>query len=119
MSNNPFLVPDHALGEFAVEQWLGAIDTISHRPPDGHPLADLVGAVDALAAENTNEDGSPAWIGLQWDAQDGRVVAAAQVPMCSAQAPNLDTHIALTVPYRDADETGFPTGGTAPSSVDS
>ncbi|OBJ37681.1 hypothetical protein A5630_04195 [Mycolicibacterium mucogenicum] len=107
-----FLALDHALGEVAVEQWLGAVDTTKYRPAEGYSLAELVGVVDALAAENTYEDGTPAWVGLQWDGENGRVVAAAQVPLCSSQAPNLDTHIAISVPYQSFDEAGLPTEQT-------
>ncbi|MGJ6121434.1 DUF695 domain-containing protein [Mycolicibacterium sp. Y3] len=107
-----FIVLDHALGELDVEKWIGGVDVVTHRPVDGYPLAELVGVVDALAAENTLHDGSPAWAAMQWDGEDGPVVANAQVPLCAAAAPNLDTHCALQVPYSVVDETGFPTDHT-------
>lgn len=107
-----FLALDHALGEAAVEQWLRGIETTVNRPNEAYSLAELVGLVDALALENTDEDGSPAWIGLQWDGENGRTVAATQVPLCSTQAPNLDTHITIAIPYLDVDDTGFPTEAT-------
>jgi len=104
-----YLLLDAALGEAAVEMWIGEIAVAEAAPPDAVPLAALPAMVDELAARNTTEDGEPSWALLHGEGADGvPVMASVQVPLSSASAPHLDTHVAVVVPFTDRNEGGFP-----------
>jgi hypothetical protein len=110
-----FLLLDMALGEVAVETWIGSIAAVAHEPLDAFPLRGLTAVVDELARRAVTEDLEPAWVLLQGRAPDGLpVIASAQVPLKPVTAPELDTHVRVQVPYPDRDEGGLP----GPASLD-
>jgi hypothetical protein len=108
-----FLLLDLVLGEELVETWIGAIDTAVARPADAVPIAELLPAVAAFAADHVAEDGGPSWRLMEGQTAAGqRLVATAMVPLRSIQLPHLDTHVAVSVPYLAAREDGLPVDET-------
>ncbi|MDF8263712.1 DUF695 domain-containing protein [Luteipulveratus flavus] len=103
-----FLILDAALGEEQTETWIGELATSDVPTIDGFGLHGLVAVVRDLRDDHLGADGRPSWVHLQGDGPDGPVLAAAQVPLAAASAPELDTYVALTVPY-DAGADGLPT----------
>lgn len=103
------LLLDTTLGEAAVEMWIGEIAVAEAPPQDAVPLAELPAMVEQLAANNTDEDGEPNWALLHGETEAGApIMASAQVPLRSASAPHLDTHVAVIVPFTDRTEQDFP-----------
>jgi hypothetical protein len=104
-----FLLLDLVLGEELVETWVGAIETAVERPADAVPIAELLPAVAAFAADHVADDGGPSWRLMEGTTAAGhRLVATAMVPLRSIQLPHLDTHVAVSVPYRAARDDGLP-----------
>ena len=103
-----WLALDEAVGENAVETWLGQIAPAVEAPLDGFPLVHLAAVVDGLAAEHRDDDGEPTWVLMEGERPSGRVIAMAQVPLRATAAPELDQHVAVLVPYRDRTEEGLP-----------
>jgi hypothetical protein len=104
-----FLLLDLVLGEELVETWVGAIETAVERPADAVPIAELLPAVAKFAADHVAEDGGPSWRLMEGTTAAGhRLVATAMVPLRSVQLPHLDTHVAVSVPYKAAREDGLP-----------
>lgn len=112
-SSAAFLLLDATLGETVVETWVGEISA-SHLPPlDPVPLSGLTAVVDHLRGQHLDAAGDPTWVLLQGQRQDGTpLVATAQVPLVAATAPHLDTHVAVSVPYSDVTDAGFPGSGS-------
>lgn len=108
-----FLMLNVALGEAAVETWVGAVEPTVLAPLDPVPLAGLRSVVDELRDRFTDDRGDPVWALLDGTAPDGSpVLGMAQVPLRSATAPHLDTHVRLTVPFRDRTPHGLPGDGS-------
>lgn len=107
-----FLALDAALGEAAVETWVREIAPAAQAPLDAFALEHLPGLVRDLARECLDEDGEPTWVLLQGEGPAGPVLAAAQVPLSAACAPQLDTHVAVTVAFSDLTPEGFPGEGS-------
>jgi hypothetical protein len=104
-----YILLDWALGEVAVETWIGAITPAAVEPLDAFPLTGLGTVVDELARRSVDADGEPVWVPLRGQAADGKpVLAAGQVPLKAVVAPELDTHVRLRVPYSDRSESGLP-----------
>ncbi len=104
-----FLLLDTALGEEAVETWLGTVATGTQPPLDPVPLTGLRAIVTELQERFTDAEGRPAWVMLQGQSPDGTpVLAAAQVPLRPAAAPHLDVHVAVAVPFADRAADGQP-----------
>jgi hypothetical protein len=105
-----FLLLDHALGETAVETWVGAIDGLVTPPTDrdGASVGDLTAlrtAVQELAAEYAGDT----WALLEASTADGQpVLAAARQPLRAALAPHLDRHLRVELPYTDLTDAGLP-----------
>ena len=105
-----FLLLDHALGETAVETWVGAIDSLVAAPTgrDSGGVGDLAAlrvAVQELAAEF----GEETWALLEAATADGQpVLAAARQPLRAATAPHLDRHVRVELPYTDLTDDGLP-----------
>ena len=105
-----FLLLDHALGETAVETWVGAIDALVAPPTDrdGGSVGDLAAlrtAVQELAAEYAGET----WALLEASTADGQpVLAAVRQPLRAALAPHLDRHLRVELPYTDLTDAGLP-----------
>jgi hypothetical protein len=108
-----FILLDSALGEVAVETWIGAITPATVEPLDAFPLAGLTAVVRELATRSVSGDGEPTWLLLQGQAPDGSpVIASAQVPLKAVTAPELDTYVRVEVPYADRNEGGLPGPGS-------
>jgi hypothetical protein len=108
-----YLLLDATLGETAVETWVGEIST-SHLPPlDPVPLAGLTAVVDHLRGQYVDSNGNPTWVLLSAELPDGApLMASTQVPLAAVTAAHLDTHVAVTVPFADSSEQGFPGDGS-------
>ena len=101
-----FLALDWLLGEDAVEIWIGAVAWTDTPEPDLRPPAGLTAEVRDLAATQTGE---PVWaLATGRDPSGAPVVATLQVPLRSARWPQYDTHVAVVLPYRVANEGGLP-----------
>ena len=108
-----FLLLDTALGEEAVETWVGEVVSTTSRPPDPVDLLGLQHAVDELARSCTEDDGSPTWTLLSATTDSGSpVLALAQVPLRSATAPHLDTHVGLRLAFAEVLDSGQPGAGS-------
>lgn len=101
-----YLVLDWLLGEDDAERWLGVIDSLTVEPGDGLPGDALVETVQALAARHTE----PSWVLMEGRTGTGsRVLVTARRPLRWIDAPLLDQHIAVTLPYRGHQQDGLPT----------
>jgi hypothetical protein len=108
-----FLLLDSALGEVAVETWIGGITVATVEPLDAFPLPGLSAVVGELSSRATTPDGEPVWVLLGGEAPDGTpVIASAQVPLKPVTAPELDTYVRVAVPYADRTEVGLPGPGS-------
>lgn len=96
-----FLALDWALGEDAVERWLGHID-VSASPGDGDLMA-LRNAIDNRAAAR----GRDSWATLEGTADGRPLFALVNVGVDRFDAPTHDLHHSVTVRY-EADERGLP-----------
>jgi hypothetical protein len=104
-----FLALDWLLGEDAVEIWVGAVEWSTTPVADAQPPAALAAAVAELSAP-TEE---PQWTLARGQDRSGElIVAAMQRPLRSARWPQFDTHVAVVLPYRMANEGGLPIDGS-------
>lgn len=104
-----FLLLDNALGEAAVETWIGAVESSAAPVASGVELSRLRDMVAALEAEHTDENGEPSWAVLEaTDRRGAPVVALTQIPLRPMTAPHLDTHIGISLPFTDVQESGLP-----------
>lgn len=103
-----FLALDTALGENAVELWLGSIDAVLDCPPDALGLLGLRSAVDALAHEYVDADGQSTWTLMQGTGPQGPMLATAQTPLHALTAPHFTSHLEVTVSYADQTAEGLP-----------
>lgn len=103
-----FLALDAAIGEEGVETWVREITAPAQRPLDAFPLHHLPALVGQLAEECRDEHGEPTWALLRGEGPDGPVVVLARSVLASAQAPDLDTHVAVEVPYAQQTPERFP-----------
>jgi hypothetical protein len=103
-----FLLLDHALGEQAVETWIGAVSSSAQRP-DG-ALTDLAGLAATLEVlAERHRDGAGSWTLLEAELPSGQVLlAAAQVPLRAAVAPHLDQHVRVELPYAGRTGSALP-----------
>jgi hypothetical protein len=107
-----FLVLDAALGETAVELWVGTITPTELPPRDGFGLVPLRAFVERTQSESVDEDGAPTWLLLRGEGPRGPVLAAASVPLHPAAYPLLTHHVGLVVPYAGQTDDGLPTGAS-------
>lgn len=95
-----FLLLDGALGERAVETWIGSIDASVVEPPNAIGLPALGDLVRDLEQEHTDESGEPSWVLLEGTDRGGSpIIAMAQVPLRPMTAPHLDVHVAVDLPF--------------------
>lgn len=100
-----FLCLDWALGEHAVELWVGEVTAPAAAPPEADTVDGLRGAVAEL--ERAHEE--PRWVILSGSSpQNQGMMALAQVPLRAARWPRFDTHVALALPFPDRGN-GLPT----------
>jgi hypothetical protein len=103
-----FLSLDWLLGEDNVERWVGHVEFGGAPPPDAQPGTQLRAAVDRLAAEEKDD----VWALMSGDADGWPVIACAQRPLVPVRFPRFDTHLAVTLPYRAANDGGLPVEGS-------
>lgn len=103
-----FLALDATLGEADVETWIGEIVPATHLPMDAFPLEHLRGLVTDLAADHLDDHGAPTWAILQGEGPRGQILVTARSVLASVQAPDLDRHVAIAVPFSEQTEAGFP-----------
>jgi hypothetical protein len=107
-----FVCLDHALGETECETWIGNVEVALEEPADALGLEDLRDLVARVRTEALDDDGEPTWVMLQGRQDDGApLMALAQVPLAPSWAPQLDTHLAVDVPFADATPDGLPASG--------
>lgn len=91
-----FLCLDWALGEQAVETWVGAISATPNPPAQADTVDGLRQSVADLAARHEE----PQWLILRGGTpQTQDMMAVAQAPLRPARWPRFDIHAALTLPY--------------------
>lgn len=104
-----FLSLDWLLGEEGVERWVGAVEFGEAPPADAYPPDELRAAVERQAVEHKE----PVWVMLT--AQDKKgwpVLATAQKAMLPVRFPRFDTHVTVTLPYRETNDGGLPLDGS-------
>jgi len=103
------LLLDQALGEADVELWIGTMEVLDAAPATPVPLTELPARVRSLRAEWVSDDSDVGWALASGRDRKGRpFVATVSVPLRSAVAPQLDTHVEVTVPYTDRTDVGMP-----------
>lgn len=107
-----FLALDEAVGETAVETWIGEVSCPTVAPIDAFPLRHLASLVDDLEASHRDESGEPTWNLLRGDGPQGPVMAMAQVPLSATVAPELDHWVGVHLPFTDRTDEGFPGEGS-------
>jgi hypothetical protein len=107
-----FLALDAALGEVDTELWLGEVQPVEFPPLDGFGLSALRAVVRDLKSQRLDQDGRPRWAMLSGETQDGPLVAMARVPLHALTAPNLDTYVAVVLPFRHRTDDGLPDEGS-------
>ncbi|WP_137293263.1 DUF695 domain-containing protein [Nocardioides dongxiaopingii] len=110
-----FLALDATLGENDCETWVGAVEVALAPPVGATLLAALREVVAEVRDDSVDEHGTPVWVLLRGEVDGAPIMAAAQVPLAGSWAPQLDTHVAVAVPYRRATEQGLPDPGTLES----
>ena len=104
-----FLLLDNALGEAAVEIWLGEVTPSVTPPPSGRDLAKLQQVVRELGEAHSDDSGAPHWAILRGSGPQGKeVVALAKLPLRPMTAPHLDTHVSIDLPFDDVLPSGMP-----------
>jgi hypothetical protein len=104
-----FLSLDWLLGEEAVERWVGVVEFGGAPTPDARPREELQAAVERQAVEYKE----PTWAVLS--AQDKKgwpILATAQLPLLPVRFPRFDTHLAVMLPFREANDGGLPLDGS-------
>jgi hypothetical protein len=92
-----------------VERWVGAVEFGGTPPADAYPPDELRAAVERQAVEHKE----PVWVMLT--AQDKKgwpVLATAQKAMLPVRFPRFDTHVAVTLPFRENNDGGLPLDGS-------
>jgi hypothetical protein len=107
------LALDAAIGETAVELWIGEITPTELAPRDGFGLVPLRAFVERMQSEYVDQDGVPAWLLLRGEGARGPVLAAVTVPLHPAAFPLLTHHVGVLAPYSEQDEGGLPAGGSS------
>lgn len=106
-----FLILDSALGEEVVELWVDEITTLTQEPRGARPLAELPGVLDQIVRDGMPE-GEMGWTLLRGQGPEGPVVATTLRRLSPVQAPHLDQHVRVDVPYGDLTTDGFPGRGS-------
>jgi hypothetical protein len=100
-----FMGLDAALGEEAVQRWLGSIEVSVDSPVDAIPVASLSEVVDQLSARG---GGGGEWAAMEGVGPRGPVFAIIRRAAGPDTHPLADTHVAVVLGY-DAAENGMPT----------
>lgn len=103
------LALDWLLGEDEVARWVGDITAASFEPIDPVPAVHL----PTVVADVVREFSEQRWVMLEGRTPSGgKVAAAARFPLRSVDYPLFDQHIAVALPYQEADEDGLPAGSS-------
>lgn len=100
------LALDAALGEEAVELWIGTIEHTPVATAQALPLGELPEALAEVIAEFM-PDGEMAWTMLRGTGPRGIVQVLCLTRLVSIQSPDFDQHVAITVPFSDITEDGL------------
>ena len=101
-----------ALGELDAELWLGEVTPVEFPPLDGFGLAALRSVVQDLKRQRLGADGRPGWVMLRGETKQGPLLAMTRSPLNPLTAPNLDTYVAVTLPYSQRTPDGLPDEGS-------
>ena len=101
-----------ALGELDTELWLGEVTPVEFPPLDGFGLAALGSVVQDLKRQRLDADGRPGWVMLRGETKQGPLVAMARSPLHPLTAPDLDTYVAVSLPYSHRTADGLPDEGS-------
>jgi Family of unknown function (DUF695) len=107
-----FLALDATLGEVDTELWLGEVTPVEFPPLDGFGLTALRSVVQDLKRQRLDADGRPGWVMLRGETKQGPLLAMARSPLHPLTAPNLDTYVAVTLPYSQRTFDGLPDEGS-------
>src|SRR5690606_17744388 len=98
---------DWLLGEAEVDRWVGEIVAAEVEPMDAFPAIHLPGVIADVAKGFEQEQ----WMLMEGTTATGsRVTALTRFPLRPVDYPLYDQHIAIGLPYRDADADGQPAG---------
>ncbi|RJL25101.1 DUF695 domain-containing protein [Bailinhaonella thermotolerans] len=98
---------DALLGEDEVARWIGDVAAATAAPIDAVPALHLPAVVADVAADVQPDQ----WALMRGETGRGSPLAAmTRYPLRPVDHPLFDEHIAITLPYRTADDEGFPTG---------
>lgn len=107
--NAAFLLLDSALGEAAVETWIGTVASSAAPVDGGIDLEQLREMVDSLERSSISDDGERAWVALEGTGRGGMpMLALTQVPLRPMTAPHLDTHVRLELRFSQVLDNGLP-----------
>ncbi|RZS34856.1 uncharacterized protein DUF695 [Herbihabitans rhizosphaerae] len=108
-----FLLLDAAIGEQAVETWIGRVDPLPNAPAGAVPLPSLPELVRRFVAGKTDAKGDGYWTVLEGRTPQGDpVLAMAELPLRPMRLPHLDAHVLVTLPFTDVDSSGLPGPGS-------
>lgn len=100
------LALDAALGEEAVELWIGAIEHTATATSQAIRLSELPEALAEVITEFM-PDGEMAWTMLRGTGPRGIVQVLCLTRLVSIQSPDFDQHVAITVPFTDIIDDGL------------
>ncbi|RYE91648.1 MAG: DUF695 domain-containing protein, partial [Myxococcales bacterium] len=106
-----FLLVDGCLGEDGVERWLGTIETSAAPLEDGHPIADLLTAVDELAAAATGEQ----FEAMRGEVDDDPIFIISNRALKRVDHLACDMSVEITIRLRDPNDQGMPSSDEAES----
>ena len=107
-----FMALDAALGEVDTALWLGEVTPVEFSPLDGFGLMALRSVVQDLKRRRLDQNGQPGWVMLRGETKEGPLLAMARSPLHPLTAPNLDTYVALALPYSHRTDDGLPDEGS-------
>jgi hypothetical protein len=95
-----------ALGEDETDRWIGRISAAAAPPLDSVPVSML----SAVTAQLATRWGGVRWATLEGSFDDQKLIASVRHPLHRVDFPLFDEHIAVRLPYADAQPDGQPTG---------
>mgnify|MGYP001032778843 CR=1 FL=1 len=103
------LALDWLIGEDEVARWVGEITAAAAEPIDAVPAVHL----PAVIADQARYFAEREWVELEGRSPSGaKLTAATLFPLRPVDHPLYDRHITITLPYREADADGLPTGAS-------
>lgn len=102
---------DQLVGEADVELWIDGADAPPTMPEGAGTLADLRAAIEELRSDVVI-DGAMSWVILSAETPTGPMLVRCLSRLSPVQAPQLETHVELQIPYTDLTAEGFPGEGS-------